>query len=108
MKEPLSVLCGREVASGFRLAGLSVIAVDGGAEAEEVVRLHIERGHGVLLVSGDLYRSLPENLHRRADRRGKPILLPFPAPSELSTRSRQEEEVLEILRRAVGYRVRLR
>jgi len=108
MKEPLKVLCGPEVASGFRLAGLPVSVVEDVAAAAAVVRSHLEQGRGVLLVSGDLYRELPEVLHRRAERRGTPVLLPFPSTSELSARSRQEEEVLEILRRAVGYRVRLR
>jgi hypothetical protein len=47
---------------------------------------------------------------QRLDRRTSPALVPFPSPTRASWEGRglAEEYVLEILRQAVGYRVRPR
>lgn len=108
MELTVHVVCRRALAPGFELAGLVVDrAEDGAAAADEVQRLAEDPRIGVVLVEGELHRALPEELVSRLDRRGVPIVASFPSPS-WDGRSVAEDYVLEILRQAVGYRVRPR
>lgn len=96
------------LAAGFELAGLSVIrAATGGAAAEVVRRLAADGEVGIVLVDDGLYRALPHELLTRLDRQALPIIVPVPAPV-WDARREAEAYILEILRQAIGYRVRPR
>lgn len=101
------VLCTPAVAPGFELASLTPrVAEPAGADAA----LHetaAEPNAGVLLVQSDLYDAASRPVLRRMEREPIPILLPFPGP-RWKERPSPEEYVVELLRRAIGYRVRLR
>jgi vacuolar-type H+-ATPase subunit F/Vma7 len=62
---------------------------------------------GVILVQEGLVPDL-EVVSRQRLEAGRPILVPFPAPSGGPAPDDAETYVTELLRRAVGYRVRLR
>lgn len=96
------------LAAGFELAGLSVIAADDAAgAAAAVMRAAAENDVGVVLVDGELHRQLPRELMRRLDRQPLPIVIAVPAP-RWDERREAETYILEILRQAIGYRVRAR
>lgn len=101
------VVCRPEIAAGFELAGLAVDEADETTAAETMSRLAARPGTGVVLVEERLRRALPEELMQRLDRLASPIVVPFPSPS-WGGPGEKEEYVLEILRQAVGYRVRPR
>ena len=108
MELTVHIVCRPAVAPGFELAGVAVDrADDGDAAADEVRRLAEDPAVGVVLVEEHLHRALPEDLVSRMDRQGLPIVASFPSPS-WDGRSVAEDYVLEILRQAVGYRVRPR
>jgi vacuolar-type H+-ATPase subunit F/Vma7 len=95
-------------ASGFELAGLAVErATDGHAAADVVARWAGDADVGVVLVDGELYTELPSALLRRLDRQAVPVIVAVPAP-RWDERSDAEAYILEILRQAIGYRVRPR
>jgi vacuolar-type H+-ATPase subunit F/Vma7 len=95
-------------AVGFELAGLAVErAIDGRAAADVVKRWAGDADVGVVLVDGELYRELPSDLLRRLDRQAVPVIASVPAP-RWDERSDAEAYILEILRQAIGYRVRPR
>lgn len=101
------VLCDAAVAPGFTLAGLRARA-SGPADATEALeQLSAEPRTGVVLVQSDLYDAAAGPALRRLERRSIPVLLPFPGP-RWTARPSAEEYVIELLRRAIGYRVRLR
>lgn len=107
MNASVRVLCGATAAAGFRLAGL---AVDEVANAEAAA-LHLstlsERDEiDVVLIEEDLHTALPAELADALERRGRPLLVPFPGPSWLE-RPDAAGRLVEILRRAIGYRVHL-
>ena len=62
---------------------------------------------GIVLVEERLHRGLPVEFALRLERQPRPIVASFPSPNFGADRA-AEEAVLEILRRAIGYRVSLR
>ena len=105
MELNVAVLCTPAVAPGFALAGVRARACDQAGVADVVRELAEARGAGVVLVEDSLLRALPADLRARIDRAGTPVLVPFPAPV-WDKRGLAEQYVLDILRQAVGYRVR--
>lgn len=96
------------LAAGFELAGLSVSRAQGGAATVEAISRWAEESDvGIVLVDDVLYRALPQDFLARLDRRALPIVAPVPAP-RWDERSEAEAYILEILRQAIGYRVRPR
>ncbi len=105
MKAPVHVLCRREPALGVALAGVAPTTCASVAEADAALA---KIASGVVLVERELYDALPAATLRAIHKRGTPVLMPFPGPAPLAPGLPPEHELLEILRRAVGYRMRLR
>lgn len=96
------------VASGFALAGLPGLTAANGAEAAaRVGELRARADVGVVLVEEELYDDLPEETRRRSVRDPVPMIIPFPGPAWIE-RPAPEAYLVELLRQAIGYRVRLR
>jgi len=109
MKAPVHVICGREAALGLALAGIAPLVAASGEQAADLLELVAKepaRG-GVVLIEQALYDALPGGARRQLRREGMPIVMPFPGPG-LPTGVAPEQELLDILRKAIGYRVRLR
>lgn len=101
------VLCRPEVAPGFMATGVPVDRVgDGDDVAGAIATAAAADEVGVLLVEDRLYRALGEEARRRVDRMARPVVVPFPSPAWEVTEA-AEAYVVELLRRAIGYRVRL-
>lgn len=104
----VKVVCRPALAAGFELAGLTVTrAVDAGVAGDHLTRLAADPGVGMVLVDDGLYRLLPMDLKARLDRQALPVVAPIPAP-DWDARVAAETYILEILRQAIGYRVRPR
>ena len=101
------VLCRPATAAGFHLAGLAVHIVATGADLGRAFgSLQHERGLGLLLVEDSLHAEAPDDVRAALDRSAMPMVLPFPGPRWVRLAA-AEERVVELLRRAIGYRVRL-
>lgn len=109
MTARLRAICTHETALGFALSGLAPVEAQDGLEAARALdslATMPARG-GVIFIESVLYDALPVATRRQIHREGLPILMPFPSPT--SDRAIvPEQELLDVLRRAVGYRVRLR
>lgn len=109
MKAAVHVICRREAALGIALAGIVPEIAATGDDAATILRTigsEPARG-GVVLIEQALYDALPPSSRRQLRRDGLPIVMPFPGPG-LPTGVPPEQELLEILRGAIGYRMRLR
>ena len=104
------VVVGRPAAcAGFALAGLNTAeATDATHGAELVMALADRPDAGVLLVEQDLFDAISEADRRTISRRAIPIVVPFPNPSWEAHPPAPESFVLDLLQRAIGYRVRLK
>lgn len=92
---------------GLRLAGAALEEVAPGAEAGAFRRLLGDPELGVLAVEEEVLRAVPERLLRRAHARGLPVLLPFALPARWGDAGRGRAYVAALIRRAVGYGVKL-
>ena len=92
---------------GFRLAGAPVEELADGEEAERFKALVADESLGVLAVEEELMRRLPEPLLERIGREGVPVLLPFKLPRRWQEAGRGEEYVATLMRRAIGYHVKI-
>ena len=97
-----------EVAPAFALAGFRPVEV---ADAEDAGRrlgtLLGDPRVGLVLVEAPLYEGLAPDLLRRLSARPVPLVVPVPAPSWVE-RAAADRVIVELLRRAIGYQVRLR
>lgn len=102
------VICRPHLAAAFELTGLAVdYASDASDAAGAVTRAAADPGVGMVLMDDGLYLALPRELTARLDRQALPIVAPFPSPAWDALRE-ADAYVLEILRQAIGYRVRPR
>lgn len=95
--------------SGFALAGIpthEVLSARDGALA--LVAIAARGDLGVLLVEQSVLDALPPAVNRGLMRQPAPIVVPFPGPSWADRGAAPPSGVLELLQRAIGYRVRLR
>lgn len=109
MNARLRAICTHEAALGLALSGLAPVEARDGQEAARILDSFATmpaRG-GVVFIESALYDALPSRTRREIRREGLPILMPFPSPT-LGRGIPPEQELLDVLRRAVGYRLRLR
>jgi vacuolar-type H+-ATPase subunit F/Vma7 len=108
MKYAVAVICRPSLAPGFVLAGVETIPARDADEASARLRELRERsGPGVVFVEETLQEERGGvGVADRAEE-DLPLVVPFPGPL-WEPREEPEARVLDLLRRAVGYRVRLR
>jgi vacuolar-type H+-ATPase subunit F/Vma7 len=108
MTHGVRVLCRPATAPGFALAGIVAETADEDSVADAAIRSLLQRPDvGVVLLEESLYQALAPDLRTLVDRVAQPVVVPFPGPAWGAAPS-AEEQVVELLRRAIGYRVRLR
>ena len=110
MRAAVHVICRREAAVGVALAGIAPIEASTGADAAGALAAlaHAPGQGGIVLIEASLYHALPPAVRRQIHKDGAPIVVPFPGPAPLPAGAAPEQELLEVLRRAIGYRVRLK
>ena len=92
---------------GFRLAGAAVEEIKEGEVAERFKALLADPGLGVLAVEEELLEQAPQALLEKIGREGVPVLLPFAFPRRWKEAGRGEEYVATLIRRAIGYHVKI-
>jgi vacuolar-type H+-ATPase subunit F/Vma7 len=101
------VVCRPEISAGFELAGLRAsTATDGVGARAQLAALAGDPGVGIILLEDRLQWALPADLAQRLERQPRPLVATFPSP-RFGAAEAAEEALLEVLRRAIGYRVRL-
>jgi vacuolar-type H+-ATPase subunit F/Vma7 len=107
VKANVCVLATPPVAAGFRLAGLP--AIDGVASSEVASQLQRLAGPtvGILLVEQSLLDRVPAAVRAELERGALPLLVPIPSPRWEERPRGAEDYILDMLQRAIGYRVRL-
>jgi len=101
------IICRPEIAPGFGLAGVRIdLATDAAAARERLMAFAGDPTVGIVLIDEPLHRALPTDVVQRLERQARPIVATFPGP-RFDAKGAAEAALLEILQRAIGYRVRL-
>ena len=107
MSYGVRVLCRPAVAAGFRLAGVPPLEAADPVEGARLLRTMLDDpGHGVILVEEAIYAAVPDATRRELARRPLPMVVPFPSPTWTAPAEGPEAYIAELLRQAIGYRVR--
>ena len=102
------VVAGPAVSPGFALAGVAVEPDPvGGDVGATLARAAAREGTALVLVEERLFETLPAEVRRRWEKSLVPVVVPFPSPVAEAGRL-PADRVVELIRRAIGYRVRLR
>ena len=103
----LAVITTPQSSAGFVLAGVPVFPEAGAAAAARRIQLLMsESDVGVVMIEEALYRDLPEDLKRVIRHQAIPVIIPIPGPG-WGVESTAHDYIVDILRRAIGYQVRL-
>lgn len=94
-------------ALGFRLAGAPVDEVAPGDALAVLRRLLADPAVGVVAIDEALLAAVPAHVVQRARARGLPVLLPFAIPRRRADAGRGRDYVAALIRRAIGYAVKL-
>jgi vacuolar-type H+-ATPase subunit F/Vma7 len=95
----------RDVEFGFQLAGVSHYTVEG-AELEETLGRLISEEAGLVVIDERLLEGMEGQRLRDMEKRWSGLLLVLPAPEKPGLEV--EDYALALIRRAIGYHVRLR
>lgn len=108
MTHTLRVVCRPAIQEGFALAGIHAVPAVDPVEAAAVLSRLVDRPElGVLLVEEELYQGLSDPLRESLERTPLPVIISFPGPDR-AERASAEDALVETLRKAIGYRLRLR
>ena len=103
----LVVLATPGTSVGFALAGVPIVEIGDRANTlAEVTRLIDGAEAEVVIIEESLYQDLAPEVRRGFGRLTRPVIIPVPGPS-WSEESNAHEYIVDILRRAIGYRERL-
>ena len=109
MSFAVRVICRPEIAAGFALAGLRVLpALNPAGAASDLTQLMQQPEIGVVLMEQAYYEAIPAELRATLARRPLPMLVPFSGPVWEKAAEDVGAYIVELLRQAIGYRVRLR
>lgn len=101
----VSLLTDRDLASGFRLAGVDVHSAQGRAEVEAAFRTMLEDPQiGLIGVQEDYLPWIEEAFEHQLKGRDLPVVIPFPSPRTV----KGTDHIAEMVKEAIGYYVKLR
>lgn len=102
------VIADPDAVVGFRLAGVEAVAAAGPREAERLLRARIAAGaHPIILVSQAFLDGFSASLRRRLERAGLPLVVPIPVSPGWWREERAEDYILGIIRRSIGFQMRI-
>lgn len=94
--------------TGFALAGIPVVEAESRDEAAARLADLVNRDDvGVVFADHAVVAALPEPVRQKLSRQSTPVLLSLPDPDWSAAVQTQSNEILDLLQRAIGYRVRL-
>jgi V/A-type H+/Na+-transporting ATPase subunit F len=105
MKE-ICVITPPDAAYGFRLSGISQRVAEPAGLGETLEQAMAEPANGLLIIDERLLKRMPGERLREMERRWRGILLVLPSPVEAPVEA--EDYAAKLIRRAIGYHVRLK
>jgi len=104
----LIVLTDTETAFGFRLGGVEVVeAKDPGDASKKLNFLLNEDSSGIVAVSEEFIIALDDRTREKINRIDRPIVISIPLKKELEEVGERREYLARLIRRAIGFDIKL-
>jgi len=98
-----------EIIEGFALTGARIRPESDPGRAERIMEnLFRSREADIIVVTESLFEQLPEKTRIQAEASGRPIFLTLPRPAGIEAWGEREDLISRIIRRAIGYRLKIR
>ncbi|MFC1692073.1 V-type ATP synthase subunit F [Candidatus Latescibacterota bacterium] len=108
MYDNVTAIVPRGQGIGFTLAGIQVREAVNTEDAHKILATEYEDAHnGVILIDEKYARDLPSKLQKMVDERAVPLVIGIPVVTKWEYIHDREEVIANIIRRAVGYQIKL-
>jgi vacuolar-type H+-ATPase subunit F/Vma7 len=105
----VTALVDRETALGFRLAGIGARTAETPEELlAQAEAVRSDPGVRLVLLDESLFGQIPEKQKRRLEDCRSPLFVPIPVFRPSKGAVKPEEYVARLMRRAIGYQIRIR
>jgi V/A-type H+-transporting ATPase subunit F len=104
--EKIAVISPPDARYGFSLGGISQSVVEPGDAEKALSRIMAGPGYGLVMIDERLLKEMPEERLRELERGWHGILLVLPSPE--TPPAGFEDYAARLIRRAIGYHVRLK
>ncbi len=94
---------------GFRCAGVECFEAGDGVDVPSFLfKLQAEGRYGLVAVEEKILKRVSDNEMRRINKRGLPIIIPINIPEKWGEVEFGESPVVRLIRRAIGYQIKIR
>jgi vacuolar-type H+-ATPase subunit F/Vma7 len=98
-----------EIIEGFALTGARIRPEGDPARMERILENYMRsRDVDIVVVTESLFVQAPEKTRVLAEKSGRPIFLTLPRPAGIEAWGEREDLISQIIRRAIGYRLKIR
>jgi vacuolar-type H+-ATPase subunit F/Vma7 len=101
----LLVVTRRELAGGYRLAGVATVEVASAADAEARLEELLLQEDGVIAVHAPFFYAFGRPLRQRLDALRVPLVVPLPSGTANAQAEDRRQRLLQMLRQAVGFEI---
>lgn len=103
------VIVDADAAVGFRLAGVEAVVAGSAEQAERLVRECLAGGGcgSLILVKQSYLEAFSDVTRRRIEKTGVPLVVPIPLPDTWTREAPAQDYVLNLIRRAIGYQMKI-
>jgi V/A-type H+-transporting ATPase subunit F len=103
------VITDPESAVGFRLAGVETLTAERADEAEELLQTAVNSGGtGLLLINESFMNRFSDALQRKLEKLSLPLIIPIPISSTWWKKEESEDYIFNLIRRAIGYQMKIK
>ncbi|MBI4378533.1 MAG: V-type ATP synthase subunit F [Nitrospinae bacterium] len=103
------VITYHDMAVGYKLAGLDVVEVKEGDDFSGILTSVLKMDDiGILAVEDTILDKIPGHIMKRLGKMTLPLIVPISTPSEWKGGKRGESYIERLIRRAVGYQIKIK
>jgi V/A-type H+-transporting ATPase subunit F len=103
------VITGQGASLGFQTAGVETLEVDGSTDVSALLLdLQEQASYGLIAIEEAFLDKVSANVMKRLRKRGLPVIIPIKLPQMWGEAEAGESPVLRLIRRAIGYQIKLK
>lgn len=105
----LIVITGQGSSLGFRTAGLETLEADEKTDMSNLLLgLQAQGRYGLIAIEERFLEKVSANAMKRLRKKGLPVIIPINIPQKWGEAEPGESPVVKLIRRAIGYQIKLK